>query len=107
MDDLKLPRLPDQYHRPGKLREEFYVDDVLRLAAIPGEVLAARRTPVRPALFPPRIGMDHTPPTISDVIATDRWGNQMRSWRSGFPVDQRTAEGGFSGTLRNSFSASV
>lgn len=89
---------PGSPSKPGQLRQEYAVDDVLALAAIPRDVIRARRTPVEPKLFPAQHGYRQTPLTIRDVLATDRWAPKGRQWLSGAPamrlIEPGAPEGG-------------
>ena len=80
----------------------------MRLMSIPAEVI--RQTiPMQPQqLFPDQFGYDRTALTIGDVLNTDRWSPQIRSWVSGIPRIPRRVdhiEDAWSGTLRG-FNAS-
>jgi hypothetical protein len=68
--------------RPGQLRGEYAVDEMLRVARASAVDIAAVRSPVPQVLFPPRYGYDHTPVTISDVLNTDAFAPRFRSWTS-------------------------
>jgi hypothetical protein len=75
---------------------------------VPAEVIRGVRPPMINEPFPPIYGYDTTPLTIEEVLQTDRWAPQQRSWISGTPrmarkVDQM--EDQWSSTLRG-FSAS-
>ena len=98
--------LPWQYSKPGQLRQEYAVDEALSKAAVPGEVLALLPTPIRPELFPPRMGYDQNPPTIDDVVNIDRWTPVVRSWVSGgsrFREQPATPIDGAEGSTRNAY----
>ncbi len=75
--------LPQYYSKPGQLRQEYAVDSVLALATVPGALIATQRPPVPQFLFPERYGYRQDPLTIIDVLSTDRWAPQQRSWVSG------------------------
>lgn len=64
--------LPPQYSKPGQLRQEYAVDDVLRAATEPAASILRRRPPAPQRLFPPRIGYIRSVPTIDDVLAVTR-----------------------------------
>ena len=71
--------------------------------AVPAEVIRQQVPPVPQQLFPPIEGYDHTPLTIFDVLETDRWTPQIRSWVSGVTRKPRRVdniEDQWSGTLR-------
>lgn len=61
------------------------MDDVLRMASVPAEVILTQRPPAPQALMPPRTGYRRDPLTIRDVLDTDRFAPQFRSWVSGAP----------------------
>lgn len=94
-------------HQPNQLRQEYFVDDVLRMASVPADVILAQRPIPQPPLAPPRYGYRRDPLTIYDVLATDRWAPQQRSWLSGAPAQgpmlaaPNIEEGQASGGLRN------
>jgi hypothetical protein len=98
------------YDRPGQLRVEYLTSNRMRIATVPGEVLAeAIRPPAPQQLLPDRFGYSTEELTVGEVIATDRWAPQRRAWVSGgarqmfrdqarySPEDQS-----WSGTNRNS-----
>lgn len=62
---------------------EYAVSNALRWMAIPADVIR-QQVPPPPAggLFPQQFGYDTTPLTIDDVLNTDRWAPQRRSWIS-------------------------
>ena len=95
--------LPWQYSKPGQLRQEYFVDDALRVATVPRNVILAQtRPPVPQVLMPPRFGYPQGELTIEDVLATDRFAPKWRSWFSGAPAIQRDDDdGGISSGLRN------
>lgn len=75
--------LPSQYSKPGQLRQEYAVDEVLMQALMPVDELINRYPHGPQQMFPQRFGYDHTPLTIQDVLATDRWAPKFRQWMSG------------------------
>jgi len=94
--------------RPFTTKNEYIVSEALRLMAVPADVIRQTRPPFISEPFPPIFGYDSTPLTIEEVLQTDRWTPQVRSWVSGNPryprrVDQ--IEDQWSGTLRG-FNAS-
>lgn len=98
--------LPGEYSKPGQLRQEYAVDAVLRLANVPGAVIEAMVRPPVPVVFdPPKFGYNRTPLQITDVLATDRWAPQFRSWTSGVPRGNPRVDevDGHSGSSRNSY----
>jgi hypothetical protein len=94
--------------RPFTTKTEYQVSEAMRLMSVPAEVIRQTVAPVPQQLFPPILGYDQTPLTIQDVLDTDRWSPQIRSWVSGTPRQPRrvdTMEDMWSGTLRG-FNAS-
>lgn len=82
-DDSAQSLLPWQYSRPGQLRAEYFVDDALKAASVPPEVIMAIRPPVPQQIDPPRFGYRNAPLNVRDVLATDRFAPKFRSWVSG------------------------
>ena len=94
--------------RPFDSKEEYVVSSALRLMVTPAEVIRQTRPPVPQVLFPIIFGYDTTPLTIEQVLDTDRWAPQFRSYSSGIARAPRRVdfvEDMWSGTLRN-FNAS-
>jgi hypothetical protein len=94
--------------RPFTTKNEYIVSEAMRLMQVPADQIRQVRPPMINELFPPIYGYNDTPLSISDVLDTDRWAPQIRSWVSGTPraprqVDQM--EDQWSSTLRG-FSAS-
>jgi hypothetical protein len=90
--------------RPFTTKTEYIVSEAMRLMAVPADVIRNTRPPFINELFPPMFGYDQTPLTISDVLDTDRWSPQIRSWVSGTPRVPRRQDyqqDMWSGTLRN------
>jgi hypothetical protein len=101
-------RMPPWQPRPFTTKTEYQVSEAMRLMMVPAEVIRQQRPPVPIQLFPPILGYDQTALTIEDVLDTDRWSPQIRSWTSGTPRQPRrvdTMEDMWSGTLRG-FNAS-
>jgi hypothetical protein len=96
-----------QYPAPFQLQGEYAVDDVINLAAVPGDVIAQRGPPVPQQVFPPKYGYYRVPLTIYDVLATDRWAPTYRSWTSGPmitpppPIDPNGLSGNDGGFTKN------
>lgn len=95
--------------RPFMSKTEFIVSNAMRLMAVPADVIR-QQVPPQPAggLFPEQFGYEHPPLTIEDVLDTDRWSPQVRSWMSGTVRKPRRVdyvEDMWSGTLRG-FNAS-
>jgi hypothetical protein len=68
---------------PWAGRSELAVSDTLRLMSIPSEEIAAIRPPVPYVLFPEQeLGFVNQPLTIDQILDTDRWSPQQRSWLS-------------------------
>ena len=90
--------------RPFPTRNDFLASHALELMATPADLIRQQRPPMINELFPPEFGYDQTPLTINDVLDTDRWAPQIRSWISGTPRQIRRAdwqEDMWSGTERN------
>lgn len=69
--------------RPWKDRQEIAASETMRLMAIPSEQIAGIRPPVPYVLFPDQeLGFVPRPLTIEEVLDTDRWSPQQRSWLS-------------------------
>ena len=73
---------PPWEQKPWASMRENMATEAMRLMAIPAEELAAIRPPVPQQLFPPEIEWDRTPLSIMEVLDTDRWAPQRRSWMS-------------------------
>lgn len=90
--------------RPFTTRSESVISEQLRLMSIPADVLRQTVRPGIKELFPPQVGYGpQVALTIFDVLETDRWTPQVRSWVSGTPRIPRrvdTEEDMWSGTLR-------
>ena len=95
--------------RPFMSKTEYIVTEGMRLMSVPADVIRQQRPPPPPGgPLPPMFGYDHTPLTIDDVLDTDRWTPQIRSWTSGVVRQPRrvdNVEDMWSGTLRG-FNAS-
>jgi len=94
--------------RPFTTKNEYVVSEALRLMSVPADIIRQQRPPFISIPFPPMFGYDDTPLTIEEVLQTDRWTPQIRSWVSGTPRQPRNVdaqEDMWSGTLR-SFNAS-
>jgi hypothetical protein len=95
--------------RPFATRNEYVISEQLRLMSVPAEVLRQTVRPGIKELFPPTMGYGPREElTIQEVLQTDRWAPQIRSWTSGTPRIPRrvdTEEDMWSGTLRG-FNAS-
>lgn len=95
--------------RPFQTRNESVISEQLRLMSIPADVLRQTVRPGIQELFPPQMGYGPSIPlTIQQVLQTDRWTPQIRSWVSGTPRHPRrvdSTEDMWSGTLRG-FNAS-
>lgn len=72
----------DAATRPDQLRGEYAVDEMLRVARASALDIARIRPPVPQTLIPPQFGYDRTPLTIADVLDTDAFAPQFRSWTS-------------------------
>lgn len=94
--------------RPFTTKAEYAVSEAMRLMSVSADEIRMIRPVVPQQLFPQQYGYDDTPLTIEEVLQTDRWSPQIRSWVSGTPRQPRsvdTIEDMWSGTLRG-FSAS-
>lgn len=95
--------------RPFTTRNEYVVSEAMRLMSVPAEVIRNTRPPFISDPFPSQLGWGpRRPLTIDEVLDTDRWQPQIRSWISGTPRQPRhvdVAEDAWSGTLRG-FNAS-
>lgn len=90
--------------RPWKGKEDYVVSEAMRQAIIPRDVIAAIRPPVPYQLLPAEYGYYHRAVTIEEVLDTDRWAPQRRSWVSPTvrPMTRRDLEEqNWSGTERN------
>jgi hypothetical protein len=96
--------------RPFMSKTEFIVSEAMRLMTVPAEVIR-QQVPVTAMtpLFPPEMGYGpQVQLTIQDVLDTDRWSPQLRSWVSGtvrVPSREDFTEDMWSGTVRG-FNAS-
>lgn len=89
--------------RPFTTKSEYQVSEALRLMSVPADIIRQQVSPVPQQLFPPVVGYDTTPLGIEDVLETDRWSPQIRSWVSGVVRKPRRVdniEDMWSGTLR-------
>lgn len=75
--------LPSYYSKPGQLRQEYGVDTILRMSTVPGAEIAKHLPEIPMQRFPEKYGYRRIPLTIYDVLATDRWAPERRSWVSG------------------------
>jgi hypothetical protein len=90
--------------RPGQSRQEYYVSEAMRIMTVPSDVIRQARPPVPQQLLPPIEGYDTTPLTINEVLDTNRWEPQWRSWVSGvvrYPRKSDAQDEMWSGTTRN------
>lgn len=90
--------------RPFTTKNEYAASEALRLMSVPADVIRQQRPPLFIQLFPPTMGYGpQYQLTINDVLQTDRWQPQIRSWISGTPRQPRNVDTGedfWSGTLR-------
>ena len=94
---------------PFQLQQEYAVDEVINAAQVPADVISQRRPPVPQQVFPERFGYYQNPPTIYDVLATDRWAPTFRSWVNGGaqampPPEYNGREPNINGPGKNSLS---
>lgn len=69
--------------RPWASRKVIAASETMRLMSIPSEQIAQIRPPVPYVLFPDQeLGFVNEPLTIEDVLTTERWTPQIRSWLS-------------------------
>ena len=102
------PQINPWQPRPFTTKTEYIVSEAMRLMQVPADQIRQIRPPFISIPFPEQFGYDQTPLTIGDVLETDRWTPQVRSWVSGTPRQARKAdqiEDQWSSTLRG-FSAS-
>jgi hypothetical protein len=90
---------------------EYIVTNSMRLMSIPAEEIRANVMAPPPAggLFPEEFGYDTTPLTIDEVLDTERWSPQRRSWVGGVVRKPRLVdyqEDMWSGTTRNAMPSS-
>lgn len=92
------------YPRPGQSKEQYIVSEAMRLMTVPSDKIRKMKPPVPYQVFPKTEGYIREPLTIEEILNTDRWAPQRRSWISGVPLKPRKAEvqeNMFSGTARN------
>lgn len=76
--------------RPNQLRGEYAVDELLRVARASADDIRRIRPPVPQRLLPsPYFGYERTPLTIHDVLDTDAFAPQFRSWTYPDPHPRR------------------
>lgn len=68
--------------KPWQSKGESIINEQIRLMQIPADEIRKTRPPVPQYLFPPDQGYDTTPLTIGEVLDTDRWSPNIRSWVS-------------------------
>ena len=91
------------YPRPGQSKEQYIVSEAMRLMVVPADQIAKTR-PVSEKPPMPTEGYIREPLTIEEVLDTNRWAPQRRSWISGVPLKPRRSDVQqemFSGTARN------
>ena len=95
--------------RPFSTKEEYAVSNALRLMSIPADQIRAIRPPMINELFPPTEGYNNVQLRIEDVLDTNRWGPQLRSWTSGAAAPRRSTSNDamWSGTSRNATDPSM
>jgi len=95
--------------RPFMSKTEYIVSNAMRLMSVPAEVIRQQVPPTMIDPFPPQLGYGpQMALTIEDVLDTQRWTPQIRSWVSGTVRKPRRVdyeEDMWSGTLRG-FNAS-
>jgi hypothetical protein len=95
--------------RPFTTKNEYIASEAMRLMSVPADVIRQIR-PMQPQqLFPPLEGYGpQIALTIEEVLETDRWSPQIRSWFSGTVRKPRRVdqiEDQWSGTLRGFLSS--
>lgn len=91
------------YPRPGQSKEQYIVSEAMRLMVVPVDQIRAIRPPTEHPEMPTE-GYIREPLTIEEVLDTDRWAPQRRSWISGTPTKPRKSDvqqDMFSGSVRN------
>jgi hypothetical protein len=90
--------------RPFQSKAEYVVSEAMRLMSVPADVIRQQIPPTPQQLFPPQMGYGpEVQLTIEDVLDTNRWSPQIRSWTSGTVRQPRMVdaqEDFWSGTLR-------
>jgi hypothetical protein len=103
------PQVNPWQPRPFTTKTEYIVSEAMRLMQVPAEAIRMVRPPFISNPFPAQLGYGpNVQLTIDQVLQTDRWTPQQRSWFSGTPRQPRHVdqiEDQWSGTLRG-FSAS-
>lgn len=90
-------------NRPGQSKEQYIVSEALRLMVVPADQIRQIR-PVTEHPDMPTQGYIREPLTIEEVLDTDRWAPQRRSWISGTPARPRKSDvqqDMWAGTARN------
>lgn len=89
--------------RPFQSRTEYNVSESMALMAVPADTIREIRPPFPLGHTPEIEGYDRTALTISEVLDTERWSPQQRSWMSGAvkPRKADAQEDNWSGTPRN------
>lgn len=75
--------------RPGQLRQEYFVDQVLMAAMEPAASILRRRPPAPQRMFPARQGYTREQPTIDDVLSMTR--SNRTSFTSGPSIEPSPA----------------
>lgn len=68
--------------RPWAGKESYISSEAMRMARVPASEIMKIRPPVPQYLFPPNQRFDREALTIEEVLDTDRWTPQIRSWTS-------------------------
>jgi hypothetical protein len=69
--------------RPFTTKAEYHASNAMRLMSVPAEEIRQIRPPMINEAFPPTQGYHDTPLTVDEVLDTERWSPQLRSWVSG------------------------
>jgi len=94
---------PPWFDRPGQSKEQYIVSEAMRLMTVPADQVRMIR-PVTEHPEMPTEGYVREPLTLTEILDTDRWAPQRRSWTSGVPLKPRKSDvqqDMFSGTARN------
>lgn len=94
---------PPWMSRPGQSKEQYIVSEAMRLMVVPADQIRRIRPPSEHPEMPTE-GYIREPLTIEEVLDTDRWAPQRRSWISGTPTRPRKSDVQqemFSSTARN------
>jgi hypothetical protein len=96
--------MPQYPYKPNQSRQEVLVDQALMVAISDPETIRQIRPTVPQELQPEARGFLKQEPSIMDILNTDRFSVNHRSWISGAPVMFRNGfmADNFTGTSRYS-----